>query len=160
MTERKEIPEHLLSKMWVRSQEMTAAELCATVLFEWDDLPYEGEIVLMPFGYYNVERSRYLKESIHGMSLVKAAWTNGYYALVCNSAEGRDANEWEPDGRKFPGWVGVISPWGRIISFVDRAGNDEALVVETISPEELCDRRQHPNFLARELRPELYQFAI
>lgn len=34
--------EHLLSKMWVRSQEMTAAELCATVLFEWDDLPYEG----------------------------------------------------------------------------------------------------------------------
>lgn len=32
----------LLSKMWVRSQEMTAAELCATVLFEWDDLPYEG----------------------------------------------------------------------------------------------------------------------
>jgi hypothetical protein len=37
-----EIPEHLLSKMWVRSQEMTAAELCATVLFEWEDLPYEG----------------------------------------------------------------------------------------------------------------------
>ncbi len=32
----------LLSKMWVRSQEMTAAELCATVLFEWDDLPYAG----------------------------------------------------------------------------------------------------------------------
>jgi hypothetical protein len=37
-----EIPDHLLSKMWVRSQEMTAAELCATVLFEWEDLPYEG----------------------------------------------------------------------------------------------------------------------
>lgn len=37
-----ETHEHLLSKMWVRSQEMTAAELCATVLFEWEDLPYEG----------------------------------------------------------------------------------------------------------------------
>lgn len=37
-----EIPEHLLAKMWVRSQEMTAAELCATVLFEWEELPYEG----------------------------------------------------------------------------------------------------------------------
>lgn len=37
-----ETREALLSKMWVRSQEMTAAELCATVLFEWDDLPYEG----------------------------------------------------------------------------------------------------------------------
>jgi hypothetical protein len=37
-----EIPDHLLSKMWVRSQEMTAAELCATVLFEWEELPYAG----------------------------------------------------------------------------------------------------------------------
>jgi hypothetical protein len=37
-----EVPDHLLSKMWVRSQEMTAAELCATVLFEWEELPYEG----------------------------------------------------------------------------------------------------------------------
>jgi ferredoxin-type protein NapH len=26
-----------------------------------------AEMVLMPFGYYNVERSRYLKESIHGI---------------------------------------------------------------------------------------------
>jgi hypothetical protein len=40
--ENKERHDPLLSKMWVRSQEMTAAELCATVLFEWDDLPYEG----------------------------------------------------------------------------------------------------------------------
>ncbi len=36
------VHEPLRSKMWVRSQEMTAAELCATVLFEWEDLPYEG----------------------------------------------------------------------------------------------------------------------
>ncbi len=28
--------------MWVRAQEMTAAELCASVLFEWEGLPYEG----------------------------------------------------------------------------------------------------------------------
>lgn len=41
-----EIPEHLLAKMWVRSQEMTAAELCATVLFEWEELPYEGYVDL------------------------------------------------------------------------------------------------------------------
>ena len=34
--------EALLAKMWVRAQEMTAAELCATVLFEWEELPYEG----------------------------------------------------------------------------------------------------------------------
>jgi len=41
-----EVPNALLSKMWVRAQEMTAAELCATVLFEWEELPYEGYVDL------------------------------------------------------------------------------------------------------------------
>ena len=36
----------LHSKMWVRAQEMTAAELCASVLYEWEDLPYEGYVAL------------------------------------------------------------------------------------------------------------------
>ncbi len=40
------VPQALLTKMWVRSQEMTAAELCATVLFEWEDLPYAGYVDL------------------------------------------------------------------------------------------------------------------
>jgi predicted amidohydrolase len=61
-----------------------------------------AEIVLMPFGYYNVPRSRYLKETIHGMSLIKAGWTNGFFCVACNSAEGRDTNEWEPKG-VYPG---------------------------------------------------------
>lgn len=117
-----------------------------------------AEIVLMPFGYYNVPRSRYLHDTIHGMSLVKACWTNGYYALVCNSAGDREPNPWEPQGRKFPGWAGVISPWGRVIRFVDDEGNDESLVVEEIDPAEMDDRRAHPNFLAKELRPDLYRF--
>jgi predicted amidohydrolase len=118
-----------------------------------------AEIVLMPFSYYNVARSRYLKESIHGMSIVKACWTNGYYALVCNSAGDRPASEWEPRGAKFPGWAGVIDPWGSVLSFVDREGNDEAMVVMEIGPETLQDRRGHPNFLANELRPKLYQLT-
>jgi predicted amidohydrolase len=113
----------------------------------------------MPFGYYNVPRSEYLSASIHGMSLIKASWTNGFYSVVCNSAEERPVSEWEPRGRKFPGWAGVISPWGRVISFVDDEGNGEALVVEELDPAELVDRRSHPNFLARELRPELYDFG-
>ena len=37
-------------------------------------------------------------------------------------------------------------------------GNDEALIVAELDPAELEDRRSHPNFLAQELRPELYQF--
>lgn len=117
-----------------------------------------AEVVLMPFTYYNVPRSQYLQETIHGKSLVKACWTNGYYALVCNSAEARPPNEWEPKGRRFPGWAGAISPWGRVIDFVQDEGNEEALIVAELDPAELQDRRQHPNFLARELRPELYQF--
>jgi predicted amidohydrolase len=118
-----------------------------------------AELVLMPFGYYSVPRGRYLKESIHGMSIVKACWTNGYFALVCNSAEDRAPSQWEPDGNRFPGWAGVIDPWGKVLAFVDREGNDEAMVVVEIGPETLRDRREHPNFLARELRPELYQLA-
>ena len=117
-----------------------------------------AEVVLMPFAYYNVPRSRYLKESVHGMSIVKACWTNGFYAVVCNNAEDRPPNSWEPDGNKFPGWAGVIDPWGNVLYFVNRDGNDEALVVVEISPETLEERRNHPNFLAKELRPALYQW--
>ncbi|MEW6403147.1 MAG: carbon-nitrogen hydrolase family protein [Chloroflexota bacterium] len=117
-----------------------------------------AEIVLMPFGYYNVPRNQYLKETIHGMSLVKSSWANGYYSIVCNSAEGREPNKWESKGRKFPGWAGIIGPWGRVIAFVDREGNDEAMVVEELDSGELEERRSHENFLAKELRPELYRF--
>lgn len=118
-----------------------------------------AEIVLMPFGYYNVPRSRYLKDSIHGMSIIKAGWTNGYYCVAANSAEGREPNEWEPDGRRFPGWAGFISPWGSVMRFMEDEGNGECLVVETLTAAEMEDRRGHPNFLAKELRPELYRFS-
>ena len=37
-----DVRDKLLSAMWVLGQEMTAAELCATVLYEWEGLPYEG----------------------------------------------------------------------------------------------------------------------
>jgi predicted amidohydrolase len=118
-----------------------------------------AEVVLMPFTYYNVPRAKYLRETIHGISIRKACWTNGYFAVVCNSAEGREPSEWEPKGRRFPGWAGVISPWGRVISFIDDEGNNEAIVIEELDPAELMDRRVHPNFLAKELRPDLYEFG-
>jgi nitrilase len=116
-----------------------------------------AEIVIMPFTYYNVSRRIFLKETIHGMSLIKACWTNGFYAVVCNSAGDRPPNSWEPNGRRFPGWAGVISPWGRVIDFVEDDGNEEAMIIAELDPAELEDRRNHPNFLTAELRPELYQ---
>ncbi len=118
-----------------------------------------AEIVLMPFGYYNVPRSRFLQDTIHGMSLFKSAWTNGYFCVFCNSAGDRGASEWEAEGRKFPGWAGVIDPWGRLLSYTAEEGNDERMVVVDLDPAVLEDRRAHPNFLAKELRPELYQFG-
>ena len=118
-----------------------------------------AEIALMPFGYYNVPRSQYLQETIHGKSLLKSAWTNGYFELVCNSAGERPAGRFDPHDRKFPGWAGIIGPWGDVLGFVDEAGNEEAMIVRRLEPACLLDRRSHPNFLAKELRPELYQFT-
>jgi predicted amidohydrolase len=118
-----------------------------------------AEILLMPFGYYNVPRSQYLAGTIHGMSLIKSAWTNGFYELVCNSAGDRPASQFDAQDRKFPGWAGIIDPWGKVLEFVDKEGNDEAMVVRELDPAKLLDRRGHPNFLARELRPELYYFS-
>ena len=117
-----------------------------------------AEIVLMPFGYYNVPRSRYLAETIHGKSLVKSAWTNGFYELICNGAGERTSSKVEPRGRTFPGWAGIIDPWGVVLEFVDAEGNDEAMVIQELDPMQLQDRRSHPNFLAKELRPDLYRF--
>jgi hypothetical protein len=45
-----------------------------------------------------------------------------------------------------------------VLSFVDTEGNDESLVVEELRLEELEDRQNHENLLAKELRPELYRF--
>lgn len=117
-----------------------------------------AEIVLMPFGYDNVPRKQYLQTTIHGKSLVKSAWTNGYFELICNSAGERPAGPFDPQDRKFPGWAGIIDPWGTVLGFVDKEGNDEAMVACQLDPAVLVDRRKHPNFLAGELRPELYQF--
>lgn len=116
-----------------------------------------AEVVLMPFGYYNVPRSQYLQETIHGKSLLKSAWTNGYYELVCNSACDRPAGSLEPNGRKFPGWAGVIDPWGSVLGFTGDPGNNEAMVIRQLEPAQLYDRRGHPNFLAKELRVDLYK---
>lgn len=82
-----------------------------------------------------------------------------FYSVVCNSAGDRQPNDWEPQGMKFPGWAGMISPWGRVMAFEDSDGNGEAIIVQDLDPAELQDRRGHANFLARELRPELYQFS-
>jgi len=116
-----------------------------------------AEVILMPFGYPTVPRSRYLQDTIHGMSIITHCWAYGLYAVMCNSAEDRAPNAWQPEGMSFPGWAGVISPWGRVAQFTCDDGNGEAMVTETLNPAELLDRRGHTNFIAGDLRPELYR---
>lgn len=52
-----------------------------------------------------------------------------------------------------------MDPWGEVLAFVEEEGNDEAMVVQQLDPMRLLDRRGHPNFLAEELRPDLYCFT-
>ncbi len=60
------IPDHLLSKMWVRAQEMTAAELCASVLFEWEDLPYTGCVDLARHCWDETRHSLFGQAALEG----------------------------------------------------------------------------------------------
>jgi predicted amidohydrolase len=53
---------------------------------------------------------------------------------VCNSAESRPPNEWEPKGCQFPGWVGAISPWGEVMAFLEDEGNDERMILAELDP--------------------------
>ena len=64
---------------------------------------------------------------------------------------------WSPDGTRiaFSGSEGGR----RDIYFINQEGNDEAMVVENLDAGILADRRSHPNFLAGELRLELYDFG-
>jgi len=59
----------LLSKMWVRSQEMTAAELCATVLFEWEDLPYAGYVDLARHCWDETRHSLFGQAALEGEAI-------------------------------------------------------------------------------------------
>ena len=118
-----------------------------------------AEIILMPFCYQHTEhRKHYIHKSIHGSSIVKASWTNGFYSLYCNSAETREPNEWNENTATYPGWAGIVSPWGKVICNIDKDGNEESMVIEKLKPETLIDRRRHPNFLVKELRTEIYKF--
>ena len=116
------------------------------------------EVVLMPFSYYNVPRSKYLTDTHHGRSIQVNSWNNGFYTVVCNSAEDREPNQWEEKGRKFGGWCGIFDPWGEKLVFTEEEGNGEMMVVEELDPAILTERRSHINFLADELRCDVYKF--
>ena len=113
-------------------------------------------LLLMPFGYNTMPRSRYLEEHIHGVVMRGECWSNGFFGLFCNSAGKRAPSEIEPNGRAFPGWAGVLNPFGEPLAYTRQNGSGEALVISALDPEPQHTRRGQYNLIARSLRPELY----
>ena len=115
-----------------------------------------AEVLIMPFAYGTGPRARFPEEDITGLCYRTTCFLNGCYGIVCNNAGTRERNKWEPTGRKFPGWAGVLDPQGAVAAFTRGRGNGEAMSVAVLEPEKLAQRRRCTYFLPRCLRPEVY----
>lgn len=116
-----------------------------------------AEVLLMPFAYWEpVHRSKFPEEEITGLKYRTTCYDNGFFGVVANNAGERPATEKEPEGRKFPGWAGVISPEGKILDFTRQEGIGEAISVVELDPELIQEHRSNPWFQPRCLRPEVY----
>lgn len=115
-----------------------------------------AEILIMPFAYNTGPRSRFPEEEITGMCYRSTCFLNGCYGIICNNAGTRKKNQYEPEGMRFPGWAGVISPRGDVLDFTRDKGNGQAISITMLDPEVLAARRRHAYFTPRYLRPEAY----
>lgn len=115
-----------------------------------------AEVLIMPFAYNTGPRSRFPEEEITAMCYRTTCFTNGCYGILCNNAGTRKKNKLEPEGMRFPGWAGVLSPRGDVFSFTRGKGNGQAMSVAELDPELLAQRRRHAYFIPRYLRPEIY----
>ena len=64
------VHDRLRSTMWIRSQEMTAAELLASVLFEWEDLPTDGMVDIARHLWDEVRHSLFGQAALEDDGLV------------------------------------------------------------------------------------------
>ena len=126
------------------------SELARTLYFKG------AEVLIMPFAYKTVPRSRFPEEDITALCYRSTCYSNGCYGIICNNAGTRKKSEWEPEDRKFPGWAGVFGPHGEVVAFTREKGNGEAMAVAVLEPDRLAKRRRNPYFIPRALRPELY----
>ena len=110
----------------------------------------------MPFAYGTGPRSRFPEEDITALCYRATCFSNGAYGILCNNAGTRRKNQWEPHGKRFPGWAGVFGPQGDVVAFTRGRGNGEAMSVATLEPEKLAERRRNAYFIPRSLRPEIY----
>ena len=128
-------------------------ELARTLYFKG------AEALIMPFAYYtDPHRSRFPEENMTGLLYRSQCYSNGCYGILCNNAGGREKNEYEPEGIKFPGWAGVFGPDGSVAAFTREKGRGEAMALADLDPEEVAKRRRNGLFIPRILRPELYHY--
>jgi len=116
-----------------------------------------AEVLIMPFAYWSdTPRERFPEEDITGLCYRTTCFTNGCYGIACNNAGSRKASDMEPEGWRFPGWAGVFDPLGNVAAFTRDPGTDAAMVVATLTPDVLGERRRSTYFTPRCSRPELY----
>lgn len=116
-----------------------------------------AEIILMPFAYNTkMPRARFPQEDMTALTYRTLCYLNGCYGIVSNNAGIRRKNQWEPKGKRFPGWAGVFGPDGSVVSFTQEKGRGESMVVTDLMPEQIAIRRRNPHFTPRTLRPETY----
>lgn len=115
-----------------------------------------AEVLIMPFAYHTGPRSRFPEEEITGLCYRTTCFYNGCYGIICNNAGTRKKNQWEPEGKRFPGWAGVINPRGDVLSFTRGRGNGQAMSLAVLDPEQLAGRRRNTYFTPRYLRPDTY----
>jgi len=115
-----------------------------------------AEILIMPFAYGTMARARFPEEDLTGLCYRVACYSNGCYGVICNNAGTRGKNKYEPNGRKFPGWAGILGPDGSVVDFTRQRGNGEAMAIAELEPEKIAERRRNTYFVPRCLRPEMY----
>jgi len=117
-----------------------------------------AEVLVMPFACNPgpVSRGRFPDEHIHAMTYRSHCYCNGAYGIVANLAGSTaGAGDGGSDVR-FPGWAGVFGPRGEVVAWARDEGNDEAMVVAELDPEQTAAARRDMYFLPRCLRPDAY----
>ena len=126
------------------------SELCRTLYFKG------AEVLIMPFAYNTMDRSRFIYENIDAMTYRVHCHANGCYGIIVNNAGTRRKTKQKGSKARFPGWAGVIAPDGSVAAYTAQKGNGETMVLADLEPEKVAERRRNTYFTPRCLRPEMY----
>jgi len=117
-----------------------------------------AELLIMPGAYITSvnDRRRFPETSVIAFSHRTACFSNGCYGIAANVAGTRPDSEWEPEGRRYPGWAGLYDPFGNVRAWTRQPGNGEAMAIADLDGDTLKKRRDNPYFIPPYLRADVY----